>query len=190
MLEQKRQLSSIEEKKNFRSKLASVRPNKVRPSTEGKGSPIGKPAPQMRQGTIVPGFNPDPPNPGEDIFALASQLEALLSGRSHRTCLKVLNMVGSLHEIRAIPASRPIGQSTVGSTRVEPVPRPARKGQQPSKAGYKRTPQYIELSSKRASTVATVKSLPDGSSKDEAISELRRLERELKELKALKSGNV
>jgi hypothetical protein len=138
----------------------------------------------------VPGFNPDPPNRVEDIFALASQLEALLSGQSYRTCLKVMNMVGSLHGIRAIPEDRPIGRSPVGSTRVEPVPKPAKKGQQPSRAGYKKSAQYIELSSKRDSVVATIKSLPDGESKDSAISELRRLEREIKALKGLKSGNV
>jgi hypothetical protein len=191
MLEQKRQHSAIAEKNlNFRSKLASERPNVVRSLTEGKGPPIGGLAPHKRPGTVVPGFNPDPPNRDEDIFALASKLEALLSGKSYGTCLKALNMVGSLHGIRAIPADRPIGRSTVGSTRVEPVPKPAKKGQQPSKAGYKKSAQYIELSSKRELAVATVKSLPDGESKDSAISELRRLERELKALKALKSGNV
>jgi hypothetical protein len=187
--------SSIEPRRfgdllNFRSKLASERPNVVRPSTEGKGPAIAGLAPQKRQGTIVPGFNPDPPNRVEDIFALASQLEAILSGQSYRTCLKVMNMVGSLHGIRAIPEDRPIGRSSVGTTRVEPVPRPAKKGQQPSRAGYKKSAQYIELSSKRDSVVATIKSLTDGESKDSAISELRRLERELKALKALKSGNV
>jgi hypothetical protein len=175
---------------NFRSKLASERPNVVRPQTEGKGPPIGGLAPHSGQGTIVPSPISGVSGEEEDIFVLASKLEAMLSGQSNRTILKAFNIVGSLHGIRAIPANRPIGQSRVGSTRVEPVPKPAKKGQQPSRAGYKKSAQYIELTSKRALAVATVKSSPDGRSKDHAISELRRLEREIKELKALKSGNV
>lgn len=63
----------------------------------------------------------------QNMFALADQIETLLKGESNKTCSKILNMVGSLHAIRAISVDRPIGQSLVGKYYFKEILQPSPK---------------------------------------------------------------
>jgi len=158
-------------------------------STKGKGTEVSVPATQPIPATAGRSANVDI-QADEDIFILAGKLESLLKGKSNKTCLKVMNMVGSLHGIRAIPSDRPIGQSTVGTTKVVPVAAKPKRGQPTPPAAWKQTAAYKQLSAQRQSIVDTLKSLPDyGPKKQGFISELRAVEQSLKALKSPLSGD-
>jgi len=125
----------------------------------------------------------------EDIFVLAAKLEELLKGKSNKTCLKVMNMVGSLHSIRCIPSDRPIGQSTVGTTKVVPTVKQA-KGLPTPKAAWKQTDAYRHLTAQREEMVSTIKSLAPAELKQTThIEELRAVEQKLKALKSPTAGD-
>jgi hypothetical protein len=163
----------------------------VTSSSTEDGLPIGRAIQNVPIGTtgasIEAPITVGPRGEGESIFALAHRLEALLSGESNRTCMKVLNMVGSLHGIRCIPADRPIGQSTAGLERKAPKPAPAPKGKPTQKAAWKQTPEYRELAGKRAVLVELLKGYtrsPNHPMTDETLEDLRVTERQLKALRS------
>jgi len=146
---------------------------------KGKGPAIADPA-----------TPPTPDLTDESIFALAAQIEALLSGKSNKTCHKVMNMVGSIHGIRCVSVDRPIGRSTVGTTKVVPTAKAAPKGQSTPKSAWKQTENYRSLQAKRSDLVSKVKANdPALGSIESRIEELRTVERELKGLKSPKPGN-
>jgi hypothetical protein len=130
-----------------------------------------------------------PQSSSDDIFVVAGQIEALLKGKSSRVCLKILNMVGSLHGIHAI-SGRPIGQPTVGTLKIVPPIKP-KGGQSTTRAAWKQTPDYRQLNERRDEMVKTLKTLPPGESsyKTTVIQELRSIERDLKDLKLSVPGN-
>lgn len=132
----------------------------------------------------------EPQPSGENIFVLMAKMEALLKDQSNRTVLKLMNAVGSMHGVRCIPVDRPIGQSTMGTTRVAPVVK-QKKGQGPAPpAAWKQSPEYIQLSAQRSAIVATIKNLPDSDpNKESEIASLRETEQKLKALKGLRSGD-
>jgi len=139
--------------------------------------------------TIVVGATQNSSSVDEDVFALARQIEEILKGKSNRTCSKVLNMVGSLHGLRTIPADRPIGQSTTGATIVVPKVK-QEKGLPTPKAAWKQTDSYRNLSAERTKIVNTIKSLPATSpNKEKLVEDLRAVELSLKQLKSPTSGN-
>jgi len=131
-----------------------------------------------------------PTSEEEDVFLLARRIEEVLAGKSNRTCQKVMNMVGSLHGLRTIPMDRPIGQSTVGTTKVVERAKPAKKGQPTPPAAWKQTDDYRRLSAQRELIVKTIKNLPaDSQQKLESVEALRALEQQLKDLKKASAGN-
>lgn len=164
-------------------------------STEGKSVTIvteaTQPQPAIAVTTNVAEANVAPVVSDEDIFVLAGKLEALLKGKSNKTCLKLMNMVGSLHGIRCIPSDRPIGQSTVGTTKVVPTAAKPKKGQSTPPAAWKQTDAYKRLSAERVRIVTTIKSLsPDElSNKTVLVEELRATEQKLKALKSPTAGD-
>jgi hypothetical protein len=126
----------------------------------------------------------------QDIFALALKLEELLKGKSNKTCMKVMDMVGSLHGIRCIPRDRPIGRSTAGTTKVVPVAKPPGKGLPTPPAAWKQTDVYRRLSAEREAMVITIKSLkPQELLKTTHVEDLREIERKLKALKSPRLGD-
>lgn len=135
-------------------------------------------------GSIDPGGT----NLDKDVFALASELEKILQGQSNKTLLKVFNMVGSLHGIRAIPVDRPIGRSTAGTTKVVPVVKHV-KGVKTPEAAWKKTNAYKRLSSERAEKVKTIKALNPGVPNTALVEELRVIEQQLKALKSPTVGD-
>lgn len=105
-------------------------------------------------------------------------------------CLKVLNAVGSLHAIRALPADRPIGQSTTGTTKVVPKAAKPKKGQPTPPAAWKQTDAYKQLKAQREAKVLTIKSLTaDELSKTTHIEDLQDLNQQIKALKSPTAGN-
>jgi tetrahydromethanopterin S-methyltransferase subunit H len=158
-------------------------------STKGKGSAIARPATQPTS-AIAEAAIVAPDSSDEDIFILAGKLEELLKGKSNKTCLKVMDMVGSLHGIRAIPRDRPIGQSTAGTTRVVPVAAKPKKGLPTPPAAWKQTSAYKHLNERREEKIKILKSLPSGESvyRPIHIEELREIERELKSLRSSTPG--
>jgi hypothetical protein len=155
--------------------MSSVNQTVSSSTSTGKGNAIALPATHH-------------PQEEEDIFVLASQLEAILQGKSYKTCLKALNMVGSLHAIRCIPADRPIGQSTVGTTKVVQQAIKPKKGQPTPPAAWKQTDDYRRLNAEREEIVTTIKSSTD----EENIlnvGKLRAVEQQLKALKSPSSGD-
>jgi hypothetical protein len=126
----------------------------------------------------------------DNIFVLAGQLEAILKNKSNRVCLRVMNMVGSLHSIRCIPIDRPIGQSPVNTTTVVPSATGPSMGQPTPPAAWKQTEAYRTLTAQRISLVDTIKNLPpDELINTTHVADLREIERQLKELKSAHSGN-
>jgi len=154
-------------------------------STKGK-APIGV---ATHESAIADPAIVGPQTNDEDIFVLAGKLEAILKGKSNKTCLKVMNMVGSLHGIRCIPSDRPIGQSTVGTTRVEPAVKPREKGKPTPPAAWKQTDNYRCLAAERLDLVSKVKVQPDGEDKNLLLDQLRESEQKLKALKSRSSGD-
>lgn len=117
-------------------------------------------------------------------------MEELLRGRSNRTCLKVMNMVGSLHGIRCVPSDRPIGQNlTAGVANAKPVIR--EKGKPTPPAVWKQTPEYRCLHQKRESLVQKIKAYGGRASpnKERYLEDLRSAEAELKTYKSRSSGD-
>jgi len=157
-------------------------------STKGKGGTIVTPATQPTS-TAVEAAIAVSETPEEDIFILAGKLEALLKGKSNKTILKALNMVGSLHGVRSIPADRPIGQSTTGTIR-KVVAAKTEKGKPTPPAAWKQTDDYRRLSAEREKIVKTIKSRSSEElSKTTLVEDLRVLEQQLKALKSSTPGN-
>jgi hypothetical protein len=157
-------------------------------STKGKGGTIVTPATQPTS-TAVEAAIAVSETPEEDIFILAGKLEALLKGKSNKTVLKALNMVGSLHGVRSIPADRPIGQSTTGTIRKVVAAKPE-KGKPTPPAAWKQTDDYRRLSAEREKIVKTIKSRSSEElSKTTLVEDLRALEQQLKALKSSTPGN-
>jgi hypothetical protein len=101
-----------------------------------------------------------------------------------------MNMVGSLHAIRCIPADRPIGLSAVGTTKVVPVAKKPKKGQPTPPAAWKQTDDYRRLNAEREEIVKTIKSSSDvGNIMNSNVDKLRAIEQQLKALKSPSSGD-
>jgi hypothetical protein len=142
----------------------------------------GKP-PSIEGGAALPPSD-------EDIFVLAKRMEELLRGKSNRTCMKVMNMVGSLHGLRCVPSDRPIGQSlTAGVANAKPVKQ--EKGKPTPPASWKQNPEYRGLLRKREDLVDKIKSYGGRSSpnKERYLESLRSAEAELKAYKSRSSGD-
>jgi hypothetical protein len=168
------------------------------PDTEGKPAAIAAGATHATTVALIPTIVGMPSSPAnaskssdeqseDDLFDLSRKIEALLKGTSNKNALKVLNMVGSLHGIRAISVDRPIGQPAAKA----PAPKKEQKtksakgsGNSQAKAAYKQTPEYIRVTAERKACVQALKSTPAGDAQQSTLqSELRRLEQELKALK-------
>lgn len=154
----------------------------------GKGVPIGTLAAPTTPIGVAAIVVPD--SSDKDVFVLARKIEEILKGESNKTCLKVMNMVGSLHAIRCIPSDRPIGQSTAGTTKVVPKAKAAKRGLSTPKAAWKQTDAYKHLSATRALLVKTIKALdPADPSLTGHVEELRACEQSLKALKSPTAGD-
>jgi hypothetical protein len=149
-------------------------------------------------GIVLGGATPDVITPAaaplpageQNVFILARQIELILQGQSNKTCMKVMNMVGSLHGIRSIPIDRPIGQSTTGTKKVVPVATKPPRGLPTPKAAWKQSDDYRRLSAERDSVVTTIKSLtPNDPAKQDLVQSLRTIELSLKNLKARTAGD-
>jgi hypothetical protein len=120
----------------------------------------------------------------QDIFALARQMESLLEGQSYRTVLKVMNMVGSQHGIKSMHIDKVMSLKT--TTVVSPS-HPKSKGVA-TKADWKQTADYRQLTAQRASVVSALKKT--GSDLDAGlVAELRALEQSLRNLRPAVAGD-
>jgi hypothetical protein len=170
----------------------STKDQKLVFSTPGGGTAIAGPSTAVTTTSVVaaaPSAIAEKRFSEHDVFAMAAEIERILEGQSSRTVLKVLNMVGSLHRARAIPADRPIGQSTVG--RVTTVTREQpKKGQPTPKAAWKDSEIYRSLIRQRELMVNTIKATPPHElSNSSHVEDLRAIEQQLKDLKASHPGN-
>jgi len=162
------------------------------PSVVGSGSAqSGKPATE-KSGAIAPSkvsaIVEDPSD--EDVFVLAGKLQALLEGKSKKTCLKALTLVGSLRGIQCstVVGFKPTPAVTVPLTKVRD-PETGRKRLPPPPAKWKQTEAYKSLSAQRDMAVKAVKAASlTSSSIEEPVKKLRSLELSLKTLKLSQSG--
>lgn len=145
----------------------------------------------VTQGSAIAVPEVEPDDSIADIFIIAGKIQALLSGISNKKISKVMNMVGSLHGIRAIPSDRPIGQSTVGTTKVGQTKPPVKvKGKPTPRAEWKQTDAYKQLTAQRTLMVTTIKAhTPSELSKTSHVEDLREIERKLKALHPTTAGN-
>jgi len=120
----------------------------------------------------------------EDVFVLASRLEAVLRGVSNKMAAKALNMVGSLHGYRSISVDRPIGQVNQPKQKTKAGDAKG-KGKSPSaKAAWKQTTEYSQLNASRATIVARLKATPaTDPNKDQLTQELRTVEQRIRGLR-------
>jgi hypothetical protein len=159
-------------------------------STEGGGATIVDPSTQQTTNTLVAANVAPEVDSIDNIFVLAGQLEALLKNKSNRVCLRVMNMVGSLHSIRCIPVDRPIGQPTMGTAIAVPSVSNPNRGQPTPPAAWKQTEAYRTLTAQRESLVDTIRNLsPAELVNTTHVADMREIERQLKELKSAHTGN-
>jgi hypothetical protein len=163
-------------------------------SNEGNKEKTGLPAPSPSGSASKPRKPTtkveSSPASTENIFELARKLQEILKGKSNKTCMKVMNMVGSLHGIRCIPSDRPIGQSTTGTTKVVKEPAKPKKGKPTPRAAWKQTDSYKNLSRQHEAMVKTIKSCsPTDELIETHIRDLRDIERKLKALHSPTAGD-
>lgn len=119
----------------------------------------------------------------EESFRLAAEIERLLGGRSNKSVSQILNMVASVHGLRVIPVDRPIGQVN------RPTETIVSDKKEKKVAAYKQTTQFKEMSLARQGIVDKIKLAQEGPVKEGLRTELRTIERKLKDLKSPVVGN-
>jgi hypothetical protein len=159
------------------------------PATQPTSTIVDKPASAGESATVASAeadksAKADAQDPDVDeVFLIAGEIEKILKGKSNKTCMKVLSMIGSLHEVRCIRPDRPIGQSTAGTTKAAPPAKKPKKGQPTPPAAWKQTDDYRRLKASRDSKITILKSLTTDEEKTSHLADLKEIERQLKALK-------
>lgn len=124
------------------------------------------------------------------VYQLAGQIDQLLAGASNRITREALMVVASRHNLRVVPADRPIGMVCQPPKKEGGKKKPSGGAKaQPRKAEWKTKPEYLALSKQRKELVAQLNALKEAGVEDNSLLQrLRSTESAIKALRPL-SGN-